>query len=309
MICIYMRVCAFALVLSRLAHACVGLCAGGWDPTLLSEFTLDDSSAASPSSSPSSRCDILEVWNATQLSDGETFFSRYINTGTPVIFRGLALHSTETLHSLRSSFSRDLFLKRFGALEVQASTLPYGDSFGVSTVKKTLAEVASSPPYTPSQPGNLPLYTFQTPGSHAMQALARDVPLPRALVTAQQTSTGSIEKKAYPFELQFYLGAAGTGAPVHVHGHALNTLVYGQKQWILSPPEKGMYSTLPAIQHFPRKVWTSQRQEQEGDGGYRCTQYAGDVLYVPSLWAHGTVNMRQSIGVAHEFSVESFCME
>ena len=41
----------------------------------------------------------------------------------------------------------------------------------------------------------------------------------------------------------------------------------------------------------------------------RVTQRAGDVLYVPALWGHATLNTQQSIGVAHEFSVESFCME
>ena len=40
-----------------------------------------------------------------------------------------------------------------------------------------------------------------------------------------------------------------------------------------------------------------------------CTQYSGDVMYVPTLWGHATLNVRQSIGVAHEFSVEPFCME
>jgi hypothetical protein len=40
-----------------------------------------------------------------------------------------------------------------------------------------------------------------------------------------------------------------------------------------------------------------------------CTQNAGDVMFVPTLWGHATLNTMQSIGVAHEFSVESFCME
>jgi hypothetical protein len=34
---------------------------------------------------------------------------------------------------------------------------------------------------------------------------------------------------SYSYELQFYLGSAGTGAPVHYHGHAINTLAYGEK--------------------------------------------------------------------------------
>ena len=45
------------------------------------------------------------------------------------------------------------------------------------------------------------------------------------------------------------------------------------------------------------------------DGSFHCTQHAGDVIYVPPLWGHATLNVKQSIGVAHEFSVESFCFE
>jgi ribosomal protein L16 Arg81 hydroxylase len=40
-----------------------------------------------------------------------------------------------------------------------------------------------------------------------------------------------------------------------------------------------------------------------------CTQHSGDIMYVPPLYAHSTLNTMQSIGVAHEFSVEPFCME
>ena len=41
----------------------------------------------------------------------------------------------------------------------------------------------------------------------------------------------------------------------------------------------------------------------------QCTQQSGDIMYVPTLWGHTTMNTKQSIGVAHEFSVEGFCME
>ena len=40
-----------------------------------------------------------------------------------------------------------------------------------------------------------------------------------------------------------------------------------------------------------------------------CTQQPGDIMFVPSLWGHGTINLKQSIGVAHEFTIEPFCME
>jgi hypothetical protein len=84
------------------------------------------------------------------------------------------------------------------------------------------------------------------------------------------------------------------------------------QHWLLYPPSQAFYSTTPA-----RKLFEAKLQEQPGhegeteqqEGPIYVVQRAGDVLYVPALWAHATLNAAQSIGVAHEFSVESFCME
>jgi len=65
------------------------------------------------------------------------------------------------------------------------------------------------------------------------------------------------------------------------------------------------YSTVPALMYF-------QKESNVNVSSLRplyCTQRAGDILYVPALWGHGTLNTLQSIGVAHEFTVESFGME
>jgi hypothetical protein len=63
------------------------------------------------------RCDILEIWNEP-LPDAEVFFEKYINTATPVIFRNAALLSSEKMSSLRNTFRKDYFMKRFGRLKV-----------------------------------------------------------------------------------------------------------------------------------------------------------------------------------------------
>lgn len=93
---------------------------------------------------------------------------------------------------------------------------------------------------------------------------------------------------------------------------------------MLYPPSAGFYSTIPALEFFeklPRYQHSTMQKHLTKDftvnehiedlfhSALQCTQYAGDIMYVPTLWAHGTLNTKQSIGVAHEFSVESFCME
>jgi hypothetical protein len=75
------------------------------------------------------------------------------------------------------------------------------------------------------------------------------------------------------------------------------------QRWVLFPPEDSFYSTKPSLRFLREE---SQRVE---DGALQCHQRSGDVMYVPSLWGHGTLNTKESIGVAHEFSIEDFCME
>ena len=85
---------------------------------------------------------------------------------------------------------------------------------------------------------------------------------------------------------------------------------------MLFPPAHAYYSTTPALKLFhdadaaaAASNSTSAAVDHPTMHALRVTQRAGDVLYVPALWGHATLNTQQSIGVAHEFSVESFCME
>jgi hypothetical protein len=43
----------------------------------------------------------------------------------------------------------------------------------------------------------------------------------------------------------------------------------------------------------------SQKQQQAAT--LRCIQHAGDVIFVPSGWAHGVLNLKESVGIAVEF--------
>jgi hypothetical protein len=98
-------------------------------------------------------------------------------------------------------------------------------------------------------------------------------------------------------------------------------MAYGLKEWVLSPPIATSYSKATAVVRYesehgkgsPSSSSPSSSSEEEyvndDDNTFRCTQHAGDVFYVPTLWGHGTFNHVQSIGTAFEISLESFCME
>lgn len=110
-------------------------------------------------------------------------------------------------------------------------------SFGVQTSTKSLKDIASSDQivtvakdisntFEGNSTQQIPLYAFQTPSPQWQKRLTRDVPVPEPLFGIQKSIT---ETSPYQHEVQFYLGSAGTGAPTHYHGHAINTLAYGEK--------------------------------------------------------------------------------
>ena len=116
---------------------------GGWNPSRLTIFdeahsskddvptveTISDDDVKMESNSTSKqqyydRCDILEIWDG-DLPNAEEFFVRYINTATPVVFRGAALKKTAQMYQLREKFSKKKFVRNYGSVQVTASTLPY----------------------------------------------------------------------------------------------------------------------------------------------------------------------------------------
>lgn len=44
------------------------------------------------------------------------------------------------------------------------------------------------------------------------------------------------ETEILTMNTQFYLGPAGSGAPMHFHRGAWNALIHGRKHWLVQPP-------------------------------------------------------------------------
>ena len=97
--------------------------------------------------------------------------------------------------------------------------------------------------------------------------------------------------------IQFYIGAAGSGAQPHWHAPAWNWLARGEKRWHLWPPIDATY----AQNHVANSLPGASR---EGGAPLQCTQRAGDIIIVPELWGHATTNLKPSIGWATEMSFD-----
>lgn len=267
---------------------------GGWD-------------TSNDSNSDTDRCDI-EVIN--HIPDQQEFYTNYVYQSTPVLIRGIALNS-----KVRRSFNKDNFIASYGHIEVPASVIPYGHTFGYQTIKTTMATIADSNSNNNTtttatataidgtvdetsigKSKHPPLYVFTTPSSAWHKKLLEDAPIPSFVHSKESPIIIDVET-------QFYLGSKGTGAPVHFHGAAINILAFGMKKWYIYQPSDAFYTTQSVYESI------NSNDVNSATNALQCTQKAGDMMYIPALYAHGTMNLQQSIGVAHEISIEKGCME
>ena len=131
-----------------------------------------------------------------------------------------------------------------------------------------------------------------------------------------------------PPTMQFFYGPALSGAPYHFHGDAVNALVRGRKRWLLLAPAHAVYSKAHPASAGTWPDFVGAKGYPTGDGvartgaavldldtdrtgpdrsaaaPYVCTQEAGDLVYVPAMWGHATVNEADAIGCAFEYDRE-----
>ena len=70
---------------------------------------------------------------------------------------------------------------------------------------------------------------------------------------------------------------------MHFHAAAYNALFFGYKKWMLLPPRWAELSGMPVADFFNDAYERKIRR-------YECTQRAGDVLLLPRLYGHATIN-------------------
>eukprot|EP00929_Paragymnodinium_shiwhaense_P067530 TRINITY_DN33979_c0_g3_i2.p2 TRINITY_DN33979_c0_g3~~TRINITY_DN33979_c0_g3_i2.p2 ORF type:complete len:151 (-),score=27.98 TRINITY_DN33979_c0_g3_i2:457-909(-) len=97
---------------------------------------------------------------------------------------------------------------------------------------------------------------------------------------------------------QFYLGGMLMGAPMHFHRDAFNSLVFGKKVWYLRVPSRRIWSNEAIYERLQR---VSGSLNASMPDTLQCTQEAGDLMFVPSMFSHGVICKSDCIGVAHEF--------
>ncbi|KAL4226395.1 hypothetical protein ACF0H5_014378 [Mactra antiquata] len=95
----------------------------------------------------------------------------------------------------------------------------------------------------------------------------------------------------------FFLGMSGSGVSFHKHADAWNGVIYGRKRWFLFPLEKtppgGVYPGFTQ-QEWYRRIYPLVKPE---DKMLECIQEAGEILYLPESWYHGTINLGDTVAI------------
>ncbi len=240
------------------------------------------------------KCDI----DVLSVSDVETFVFDYLALQRPVLIRNVT--SSQQMKSLHQRWQRNKFEQEFRALKFTEVEIPYAETFGFKTSQSTTLKkfMTKMRKLTQEQQEITSFADFASP-MYIFETISLDSPILSDFVIPPVLDPDATNIDIN--KLQFYLGPTLSGSPVHFHRNAWNILIYGQKRWFLYPPDKAFYSK----QHI-LDWWRDNHASTEGAWSneatpLECVQYPGDMMFVPDMWGHGVINLKESIGLASEF--------
>jgi len=226
------------------------------------------------------KCNIIVVDGSNFTT--EQFVEHFLTVERPVVIRAALKHWLNP----KTNFTRENFYAKYKDLSFRKQTIPYADAFGIISEDTTVGE------YLDYMRGNgltdaHPDYIFETlPNDHI---LLDHHQYPDSYFNE---SISNITSR----KVQFFVGPVLSGAPIHFHRSAWNGLFYGKKRWFLYPPSQNFYSRKNIHQ------WFQQDYPSLSQDNYplECIQNQDDIAYVPDFWAHGVINLCESIGFASE---------
>ena len=217
-------------------------------------FAQDLNAAMIGEAEPSS-CD-FDVWDSGPFSE-KLFVERYVAPHRPVLIRGLL--KGEQAEQLKANWSVANIVETHPDVTFTASGIPYAEQFGLGesesdaqmrqvTIQQYLDFMKKMQDETTmdvfEDDSALP-YIFSSIENEALLMTSLGQNIARIEIPIVQFGTKTGSRRMHEFKAQFYLGAIGTGAPLHSHVHAYNILVHGRKQWYVAPPRHGLYSREP----------------------------------------------------------------
>lgn len=251
----------------------------------------------------SSRCDFRRVHidNITY----EDFMANHYELGKPVVIYG---NMTSNWRGWKR-WTKAGLAKYYGDLKLNGGPVPYGRLYDrpekMIQLKKFIRDMDKVD-------GSI---LGQKPKKDPWILFDKDVEQNNPMTFGKDYSSPSWFGRYGELELQLSVGTYGSGAPWHHHMHAWNSLLFGRKRWFLVPPsmqsavnegslrgdlkETGMLSS--GVQSLSWFYDHYEEVQKRGKYLFECTQGPGDVMYVPKLWSHMTMNLADTVNVAREF--------
>ena len=264
------------LELSPLAQ---GFKTGGWlgnDLVLPNKLTED-------------RCDFDVIgYNA----DTETLLLEYLSLQRPVLVRNAT--NPQKLKQLFHHWQRNKMIKEYGHLTFSEVLVPYAESFGYNHSMTTLEQFINKMEQLYQEYKTVQDLLLLSSPTYIFEAIPPNSPL-LDYFTLPDILNPSVTHISVT-KTQFYVGPPLSGAPFHFHRNAWNVLIYGLKRWFVLPPPHAYYSK----QHV-WDWWRTVHRHKKSTHVMECVQHPGDMVFVPDMWGHSVINLRESIGMAAEF--------
>ena len=264
--------------------------------------------SASVNASDDSACDI----DVVEEMDEDTFWREYVLQRRPVLIK----RGATRWPAFKRWKNVEYLKQQLGTFHYEFTTIPYPSLFGVQQSNATPAVALSDFLSSVFQKKGMkeieinfnPLNGDETmPLSHeSITPLYLFSPQPLLDATVLRSDFPKLPQFARPSprlqqllrlhlnDAQLYIGGVGSGSPVHFHAASLNANFMGVKRYVLLPPEKSVYSTVPVAK------WSRSNLQRPI---LKCVQMPGDILFIPSLWGHGVENLEATCGIAQEFMI------
>ena len=232
------------------------------------------------------RCD----FDILEEVDVNSFTFNFLSLERPVLIRNAA--KMPEIKRLLQLWQRSKFEQEYGNLEVTEVDVPFAESFGYSTSTATTIRAFLSK----LKQQHKEYKETESPNSLShSKCIFENVNLYSPLLKNLQNLT-FLNPDIGVTKMQFHLGPALSGFPLHFRKSSWNLLVYGESRWFLHPPDRTIYSS----QH-PWDWWRREYSEQQSSGALECVQRSGEVLFVPEMWGQASLSLRESVGVTAEF--------
>eukprot|EP00808_Paulinella_micropora_P023804 g6248.t1 len=247
------------------------------------------------------RCDIQVVDLAAESMDAERFLRDFVSAQRPVLVRNAFQADASALS--KRSFLLD---PAIGNIAFEKAPMPFADQYGQPNTGKILLKDFVEK-CLPTDPKRVDVRRCSLDGTGHVPDLIHEVA--RSNIPWLTLRNGF--KDSLPNFSKFIFDASPDGNPPYLNCPQLtlgpsrsgtnlataamhNYLLFtGQRKWWLLPPMLS-FST----NQFPVDF---QGRAQNIEGLLQCTQRAGDLLFVPNLWARGAINEMETLAFACEF--------